>query len=180
MIELILGGARSGKSTLAEQQAVAAGLAVSYVATAERTQSLADPEMAARIAHHAARRPAGWELLECPLHLAATLRQHAAAERCLIVDCLTLWLANLMFHGQSGEEADLNRLHTETEALLACLPDLPGHIILVSNELGMGVVPLGAGNRRYVDEAGRLNQRVAALAERVTFVAAGLPLRLKG
>lgn len=186
MIEFIFGGARSGKSSLAEQRAGASGLVVTYVATADRAQSLADPEMAQRIAHHAARRPDAWNLVECPLHLAQTLRQQAAADRCLIVDCLTLWLSNLLFQGQAAQQADAGAsincalLQGEIDDLLATLPSLPGHLILVSNEVGMGVVPMGASSRLYVDEAGRLNQRIAALADRVTLVAAGLPLLLKG
>ncbi len=172
MIELILGGARSGKSALAEQRAVASRFAVTYLATGEAR----DAEMAERIAHHQARRPSDWALVEEPLQLAAMLTTHAAPERCLLVDCLTLWLSNLLFvdneqHGQ--------RLAQETAALFAVLPQLPGRVILVSNEVGLGIIPLGEITRRFVDEAGRLNQRLAALADRVTFVAAGLPLELK-
>lgn len=181
MIELILGGARSGKSALAEQRAAASGLAVTYLATAQAD----DGEMAQRIAHHQSRRPAHWGLVEEPLHLAATLRAHAAPERCLLVDCLTLWLSNLLFQGQAGQQveaglaADCPLLSGETAALIETLPTLPGHIVLVSNEVGLGIIPLGAVTRLYVDEAGRLNQRVAAVADQVSFVAAGLPLRLK-
>ncbi|MFZ2629818.1 MAG: bifunctional adenosylcobinamide kinase/adenosylcobinamide-phosphate guanylyltransferase [Rugosibacter sp.] len=169
MIELILGGARSGKSLLAEQRALESGLAVTCIATAEAR----DDEMAQRIAHHQARRPAAWGLVEEPLQLAAAL--HAAADdRCLFVDCLTLWLSNLLF-----ADADGRLLAQETAALLELLPTLPGRVILVSNEVGLGIIPLGEVTRRFVDEAGRLNQRVAAVADRVTFVAAGLPLELK-
>lgn len=185
MIELILGGARSGKSTLAEQHAHNSGLAVSYIATANCLQSQGDPEMARRIVHHAARRPAHWRLVESPLYLAQTLQENASAESCLIVDCLTLWLSNLLFQGQAAQQAeaglpiDCPLLFSEMQTLLDILPGLPGHIILVNNEVGMGIVPLGAINRLYVDEAGRLNQRIAAMADRVLFVAAGLPLILK-
>jgi adenosylcobinamide kinase/adenosylcobinamide-phosphate guanylyltransferase len=171
MIELILGGARSGKSRLAERRALASGLAVSCIVTGEAR----DAEMAQRIAHHQARRPAGWSVIEEPLQLAAALRRAAAAERCLLVDCLTLWLSNLLF-----VDADGSRLAAETAALLETLPTLPGRILLVSNEVGLGIVPLGEETRRFVDEAGRLHQQLAALADRVTFVAAGLPLALKG
>ena len=181
MIELILGGARSGKSALAEQRARDSGLAVTYIATG----AAGDAEMAARIAHHQMRRPAHWALLEEPLHLAATLRAHAAADRCLLVDCLTLWLSNLLLRGQAAQQAEAGDavncalLKNETIALFDCLPQLPGHVILVSNEVGLGIVPMGAATRLFVDEAGRLNQRIAALSARVTFVAAGLPLDLK-
>ena len=170
MIELILGGARSGKSLLAEKRALESGLAVTCIATAEAR----DDETAQRIAHHQARRPTAWGLVEEPLHLAAAL--HAAAgERCLLVDCLTLWLSNLLFADDDGR-----LLAQETAALLELLPTLPGRVILVSNEVGLGIIPLGEVTRRFVDETGRLNQRIAAVAQRVTFVAAGLPLELKG
>ncbi len=181
MIELILGGARSGKSALAEQRARDSGLVVTYIATG----TAGDAEMAERIAHHQMRRPAHWALLEEPLHLAATLRAHAAADRCLLVDCLTLWLSNLLLRGQAAQQAEAGGavncalLKNETIALFDCLPQLPGHVILVSNEVGLGIVPMGAATRLFVDEAGRLNQRIAALSGRVTFVAAGLPLELK-
>lgn len=170
MLELILGGARSGKSRLAERLALESGLPVTYIAT---SQAL-DAEMAERIAHHRARRPADWALLEEPLTLARVLRENAAAERCLLVDCLTLWLTNLLLLD------DPVRLSEEREALLESLGDLPGRIILVSNETGLGVVPLGELTRRYVDEAGWLHQALAERCQRVTFVMAGLPMVLKG
>lgn len=170
MQELILGGARSGKSVLAEKLARESGLEVAYIATA----TAGDGEMAQRIAHHRVRRPEGWALVEEPLHLAAALRQHAAAGRCLLVDCLTLWLNNLL------AEADEDLFRRERDALLAALPGLPGRILLVSNEVGMGIVPLGELSRRFCDEAGRLHQELAQVCGRVTFVAAGLPLILKG
>lgn len=182
MIELILGGARSGKSALAEQRAAESGLAVSYIATAQA----GDEEMARRIAHHQARRAQHWALLEEPLHLAAALNDHAAADRCLLVDCLTLWLTNLLYAGSAAQQAEAGAavncplLAFETAALLDCLPNLPGRVILVSNEVGLGIVPLGAVTRLYVDDAGRMNQTIARIAQRVTFVAAGLPLELKG
>lgn len=170
MIELILGGARSGKSALAEKRAMESGLTVTYLATAEAK----DTEMAQRIAHHRARRPAAWGQVEEPLHLAAALQAMAASDRFLLVDCLTLWLSNLLFADDDGR-----LLAQETIALLQVLPTLPGRVVLVSNEVGLGIIPLGEVTRRFVDEAGRLNQRVAAVADGVTFVAAGLPLELK-
>ena len=169
MLELILGGARSGKSRLAERLAAESGLAVSYIAT---SQAL-DGEMTARIAHHRERRPAHWTLVEEPLQLARVLREQAAANRCLLVDCLTLWLTNLLMLD------DAARLAEERDALLECLDGLPGRILLVSNETGLGVVPLGELTRRYVDEAGWLHQTVAERAQRVTFMIAGLPMTLK-
>ena len=170
MIELILGGARSGKSTLAEQKAAASGLAVTYIATADPADLAEDKEMLARIEHHRAQRPADWLLVEEPRYLATLLKTLAAPDRLLLVDCLTLWLSNLLHKDE---------VLKETQALLDALPTLPGHIILVSNEVGMGLVPLGELTRRYVDEAGRLHQKIAAIADRVTFVAAGIPLILK-
>ncbi|MBW8337800.1 bifunctional adenosylcobinamide kinase/adenosylcobinamide-phosphate guanylyltransferase [Stutzerimonas stutzeri] len=170
MLELILGGARSGKSRFAERLAAESGLAVTYIAT---SQAL-DGEMTERIAHHRERRPVQWSLVEEPLQLARVLREQAAPQRCLLVDCLTLWLTNLLML------EDAARLAEARDALLECLPELPGRIILVSNETGLGVVPLGELTRRYVDEAGWLHQAVADRAQRVTFMVAGLPMTLKG
>jgi adenosylcobinamide kinase/adenosylcobinamide-phosphate guanylyltransferase len=170
MHELILGGARSGKSRLAEKLASESALAVTYIAT---SQAL-DGEMSARIAHHRERRPTAWGLIEEPLELARVLRDNAAPERCLLVDCLTLWLTNLLMLEDDA------RLVAEREALLEALPHLPGHIILVSNETGLGVVPLGELSRRYVDEAGWLHQALAERCQRVVFTVAGLPMVFKG
>ncbi|MAF86458.1 MAG: bifunctional adenosylcobinamide kinase/adenosylcobinamide-phosphate guanylyltransferase [Pseudomonas sp.] len=169
MPELILGGARSGKSRFAERLAADSGLAVTYIATSQPL----DGEMTERIAHHRERRPAHWTLVEEPLQLARVLREQAAANRCLLVDCLTLWLTNLLMLD------DAARLAEERNALLECLDGLPGRILLVSNETGLGVVPLGELTRRYVDEAGWLHQAVAERAQRVTFMVAGLPMTLK-
>lgn len=170
MKELILGGVRSGKSRLAEQHARESGLPVTYIATA----TVQDDEMRARVAHHQAQRPDHWAIVEEPLALAAALQRHAAAGHCVLVDCLTLWLTNLLC---AEDEA---RLHREISALLDVLPGLPGHIILVSNETGMGIVPLGELTRRYCDEAGRLHQAVAKCCDKVILTVAGLPLNLKG
>jgi len=170
MRNLILGGARSGKSALAERMAADSGLEVVYLATAQAL----DGEMAARIAHHRAQRPGYWHCVEEPLALADALRAHARADRCVLVDCLTLWLSNLL------GDADGERFARERQALLDVLPDLSGNILLVSNEVGLGIVPMGELSRRFVDEAGRLHQALATVCERVLFVAAGLPLALKG
>ena len=170
MLQLILGGARSGKSRLAEKLASESNLSVTYIAT---SQAL-DGEMSDRVAHHRARRPAEWALIEEPLELARVLRASARAERCLLVDCLTLWLTNLLMLN------DAERLASERESLLECLAVLPGEIIFVSNETGMGVVPLGELTRRYVDEAGWLHQALAERCQRVVLTVAGLPLTLKG
>lgn len=170
MHELILGGARSGKSTLAERRALDSGLDVVYLATAQAL----DGEMAARIEHHRARRPARWDCIETPIALAAALRAQATPERCLLVDCLTLWLSNLL------GDRDGDAFAREREDLLATLPQLPGQVLLVSNEVGQGVVPMGELSRRFVDEAGRLHQALAEQCGRVCLVVAGLPLWLKG
>lgn len=170
MLELILGGARSGKSRLAERLADESGLEVVYIATSQPL----DGEMNSRVAQHRARRPAHWALVEEPLALARTLQEQAAPGRCLLVDCLTLWLTNLLML------EDAQRLNAEREALLACVERLPGRILLVSNETGLGVVPLGELTRRYVDEAGWLHQALAERSQRVLFTVAGLPMILKG
>ena len=170
MKTLILGGVRSGKSRFAETLARGSGLDVTYIATATAN----DEEMAARIEAHRCRRPARWSVIEEPVALAASLKAGAAAARCVLVDCLTLWLTNLLL---APEDAVFAR---ERAALVEALPSLPGEIILVSNETGLGVIPLGELARRYGDEAGRLHQDLAALCDRVILMVAGLPLFLKG
>ncbi|KPB74530.1 bifunctional adenosylcobinamide kinase/adenosylcobinamide-phosphate guanylyltransferase [Pseudomonas cannabina] len=170
MLQLILGGARSGKSRLAEKLAADSALKVIYIATSQPL----DGEMNQRVASHRARRPEHWGLVEEPVELARVLRENAAPDRCLLVDCLTLWLTNLLMLD------DAERLAREREALLECLAGLPGKIIFVSNETGLGVVPLGELTRRYVDEAGLLHQALAECCQRVVLTVAGLPLTLKG
>lgn len=186
--QLILGGARSGKSALAEHRALAAeaeGFEVLYLATAQPLASAADPEMADRIRRHQQRRPAHWGLIEEPVQLAATLAAQAAPQRLILVDCLTLWLSNLLFTGAAGQQAEAGEaidcplLSGAVSELCATLPTLPGRILLVSNEVGWGVVPANPLARLFADEQGRLNQRVAAVCDKVTLVAAGLPLELK-
>ena len=170
MLQLILGGARSGKSRLAEKLAAESGCAVTYIATSQPL----DGEMNERVRHHRERRPAHWALIEEPVELARVLRENARADACLLVDCLTLWLTNLLML------EDPQRLNAQRDALLECLADLPGEIVFVSNETGMGVVPLGELTRRYVDEAGWLHQALAERCQRVVLTVAGLPLTLKG
>ncbi|MDF1614229.1 bifunctional adenosylcobinamide kinase/adenosylcobinamide-phosphate guanylyltransferase [Desulfurivibrio dismutans] len=170
MRELILGGVRSGKSSLAERLAAESGLAVTYLATARAD----DVEMQERIRHHQASRPTDWGLVEVKHDLAAVLAARMAPERCLLVDCLTLWLTGLLL------AEDENLLAAETAALLALLPDIQGRLIMVGNETGLGVVPMGALTRRFCDEAGRLHQRLAARCDRVIMTVAGLPQVLKG
>ena len=164
MITLILGGARSGKSAHAERLIGERGL---YIATAEA----GDDEMAERIRAHRERRGVGWETIEEPLDLAGALERHAGADRPVLVDCLTLWLSNLMGAGRDVE--------AETRRLIERFGAPPCPVVLVSNEVGLGLVPATPLGRAFRDHAGRLNQRVAAAADRVIFVAAGLPITLK-
>ncbi len=164
---LVLGGARSGKSALAEGLARETGLRRVYLATAQAF----DAEMAARIARHRADRGEGWETVEAPLALAAAL---AAADRpgtVVLVDCLTLWLSNVMLDGRDAE--------AEATGLLVALDGMAAPVALVSNEVGLGIVPDTPLGRAFRDAQGRLNQRVAALCDAVAFCAAGLPLWLK-
>jgi adenosylcobinamide kinase/adenosylcobinamide-phosphate guanylyltransferase len=169
MLQLILGGARSGKSRHAEKIASDSALAVTYIATSQPL----DGEMNQRVRLHRERRPAHWALVEEPLELARVLRETAATDRCVLVDCLTLWLTNLLM--LENDE----RLAHERQALLDCLAELPGEVIFVSNETGLGVVPMGELTRRYVDEAGWLHQALAERCQRVVMTMAGLPLVLK-
>ncbi|HBM64155.1 MAG TPA: bifunctional adenosylcobinamide kinase/adenosylcobinamide-phosphate guanylyltransferase [Pseudomonas sp.] len=170
MRNLILGGARSGKSRLAEQLASASGLPVTYIATSQPL----DGEMNERVLLHRQRRPDDWGLIEEPLALAAVLRAEAAEGRCLLVDCLTLWLTNLLMLEDDQRLAEAG--------FEAGSPSLrrAGTLILVSNETGLGVVPMGELTRRYVDLAGWLHQAVAERCQRVVLTVAGLPLILKG
>ena len=169
MIDFYLGGARSGKSRLAEQAARQSGLAVTYIATGQAL----DDEMRQRIAHHRAQRPEHWQLVEEPLALASVLRRAAGADRCLLVDCLTLWLSNHLLRDDGRDWP------TARAAFLRALAEAPGRVILVSNEVGQGIVPMGALSRRFVDEAGWLHQAIAERATRVSWVVAGLPQVLK-
>lgn len=164
---LVLGGARSGKSRHAEQLVAATGLARVYIATAETR----DAEMTERVRLHRSRRGDGWRTVEEPLALAACLEREASPARAILVDCLTLWLSNLMFSGAEIE--------AEVEALATALPALSGTVCVVSNEVGLGIVPDNALARRFRDLAGLANQRLAQACGEVVFVAAGLPLRLK-
>ena len=164
---LVLGGARSGKSLFAERQIEASGLAACYIATAEAH----DAEMAERIRRHRKRRGDAWKTVEQPLHLAEALDNAISPGSAVLVDCLTMWLANVMASGRSPER--------DVDGLLHVLGKATGQIVLVSNEVGMGIVPENALARTFRDEAGIMHQRIAAMAGRVVFVTAGLPLVLK-
>lgn len=169
MLQLILGGARSGKSRWAEQLAKNSGQDVVYLATA----TAGDEEMAQRIAHHRHQRPQEWAVIEEPLYLADALQAQCTEQSVVLVDCLTLWLTNLLFH------PDPTLWPAQRAALLNTLPRLPGQLLLVSNEIGQGVIPMGKANRQFVDELGWLHQDIAALADKAWFVIAGLPQLLK-
>ncbi|CUA82037.1 MULTISPECIES: bifunctional adenosylcobinamide kinase/adenosylcobinamide-phosphate guanylyltransferase [Gulbenkiania] len=172
MLHLITGGARSGKSALAETLAGRHGGPVSCLVTAD----VRDTEFAARVAAHRARRPAGWQVVETGQGLAEALSQHARPDGVLLVDCLGMWLMRFL-DDVSGFDSEAYAW--ARAALLATLVRLPGTVLVVTNEIGWGVVPLGAASRLFVDELGRLNQAVAALADRATLVTCGLPLELK-
>ncbi|KQQ80642.1 bifunctional adenosylcobinamide kinase/adenosylcobinamide-phosphate guanylyltransferase [Aureimonas sp. Leaf324] len=168
-LHFVLGGARSGKSALAEDMVLGSGLQPLYLATGRAF----DTEMRARIHEHRERRPPPWETIEEPLALPQVLAREARGDRAILVDCLTLWLTNLML-----EDGDIS---AGSDALADVLrTPLPGLVVIVSNEVGLSIVPDNRMARAFRDHAGRLHQRVAALADAVTFVAAGLPLKLKG
>ncbi|AHE54858.1 bifunctional adenosylcobinamide kinase/adenosylcobinamide-phosphate guanylyltransferase [Sphingomonas sanxanigenens] len=169
-ILFVLGGARSGKSRYAQRRAEALPGDLVYVATAQAF----DDEMAARIASHRTDRGARWRTVEAPLALAGTIAAEAQPDRVLLVDCLTLWASNLLLADRAdGEGADA------AAGLVAALAAASGPVILVANEVGLGIVPDNALARRFRDIAGRINQAVAAAAHEVQFIDAGLPLRLK-
>lgn len=170
MNTLILGGVRSGKSRHAEQIARAHGRPVTVIATG----SAQDEEMAARIEAHRRNRPPAWRVIEEPIRLAEALQSAASASSVTIVDCLTLWLSNLL----CGEDHDA--VHRETARLYDTLPQLAGDVLFVSNEVGLGIVPVNALARRFGDEAGTLHQRLAIASDRVVLMVAGLPFEVKG
>ena len=167
-ITLILGGARSGKSRHGEEMALGSGLKPAYIATAEAW----DDEMRERIAVHQDRRfGRGWLEIEAPLGLAEAIAENAAEDRVLLIDCLTLWLTNLMM-----AEGDID---AAASTLLAVLARVPGQSILISNEVGFGIVPENAMARRFRDLAGRLHQDIAQDADQVLLMVAGLPVVVK-
>jgi len=166
-LTLVLGGARSGKSRYAEALVEGQSGRCSYIATAEP----GDAEMQQRIAEHRARRGVRWRTIEAPLDLVGALERSSASDGAVLVDCLTLWLTNLLM-----AERDID---VETRRLVEVLPHLDGAVVLVSNEVGLGVVPVNALARAFVDHAGRLHQAVAGVAQSVVFLSAGLPLPLK-
>lgn len=178
---LVTGGARSGKSAYAEALATASGKQVVYIATAQA----GDAEMQARIAHHRQRRDGQWTTVEETIALGAAIEKYSKADTLVLVDCLTIWLANLLFSeektfpdvGAIEPPACFDEQH---RLFLHALEHAAGDVVLVTNEVGQGVIPQGAVSRWFVDEAGRLNQAAAARCERAVLIVAGLPMMLKG
>lgn len=164
---LIIGGARSGKSAYAEKLSEESGLTPCYLATA----TTGDDEMSERIRVHRERRGDIWTTIEEPLDLCGALHTHCEKEKVILVDCLTLWLSNLMTLSRDIERA--------TEDLVTCLPNLPGPVIFVTNEVGLGIVPANDLARAFRDHAGRLNQAVALASDNVVMMMSGLPMKLK-
>lgn len=182
--ELILGGQRSGKSRRAEL------LARDWLTAAPATRAVMvatgqawDEEMRERIARHQADRAArvpGMLTVEEPLALSDVVRRHSDAHTLVVVDCLTLWLTNRMMPADPAQAQGEEAVVAAGEDLCAAIAAAPGPVVLVGNEIGLGVIPMGREVRAFVDALGRLNQQVAAACERVTLMAAGLPLTLKG
>ncbi|MBJ7538987.1 bifunctional adenosylcobinamide kinase/adenosylcobinamide-phosphate guanylyltransferase [Marinomonas transparens] len=169
MKHLVLGGVRSGKSAFAQEQVAASGKPVCYVATSQ----VWDDEMADRVRLHKESRPSEWQLIEEPIELANVLNSFNSPDQAVIVECLTLWLTNLL--GLEDEE----RLEQEKAELVKAVEAFQGDLVLVSSEVGLGIMPMNALARRFGDEAGTMNQLLAKLTDRVTLVAAGLPMPLK-
>lgn len=166
MKTLVLGGARSGKSSFAENEAKISGKKLIYLATGWA----GDEEMTLRIEHHKKSRGTQWLLIEEPLLLASTLLSTDCKDSVIVVDCLTLWLSNLLHK---------ELLDRELNSLIKILPTLKSSIYFVSNEVGSGIVPLGELNRQFADEAGRLNQKLAKICDQAYLIVAGLPIQLK-
>ncbi|WP_111978400.1 bifunctional adenosylcobinamide kinase/adenosylcobinamide-phosphate guanylyltransferase [Algibacillus agarilyticus] len=174
MIHLVLGGARSGKSNFAEQYVVqhSPHKLNTYIATA----TVIDDEMQQRIEHHQMSRGSNWTLIECPMAL-ADLLPTLSKDSYVLLDCMTLWLNNVLF--LLGDSANKKTIQTHIDAFIMALKNCRANITIVSNEVGLGVIPMNALSRLYVDHAGWLNQAIAQCADEVTLVTAGLPLKLK-
>ena len=170
-ITLVLGGARSGKSGFAEGIAKQSNQAVVYIATAQ----IRDKAIAERVGLHQQSRPVDWLTVECPVALGAALDRYAISGATVLVDCLTMWVTNILCEEDAKEKTAL-----EQRLFFAALDKLKGDVIFVSNEVGMGIIPMGELTRDYVDIAGRLHQDIAASADNVMLIVAGLPLVLKG
>jgi adenosylcobinamide kinase / adenosylcobinamide-phosphate guanylyltransferase len=166
-LTFVLGGARSGKSRYAEGLVMGCAPPWVYVATAEAH----DDEMTVRIAEHRNRRDGRWHTVDAPLDLPAAIQAHGSAGQTVLIDCLTLWLSNVMLAGQDSI--------AELQRLVAALSNASGPVVVVSNEVGCGIVPDNALARKFRDAQGRANMQVAAIADRAVLIAAGLPLILK-
>ena len=175
MRTFLLGGARSGKSSLAARWAAERSNNVSCIVTA----TASDAEMAARIDLHRRERPQHWRVREEPIQLGNALQAESGTDNVVLIDCLTLWTANCLWPPTSPTEPDIAAWHTERDAFLASLRAATGEVIIVSNEVGTSLVPENAAARLFRDEQGRLNQLVAAACDAAFLVTAGLPLRLK-
>jgi adenosylcobinamide kinase/adenosylcobinamide-phosphate guanylyltransferase len=169
---LLLGGARSGKSTFAEQLASSHGGRIAYLATAQAY----DDEMRERIVHHQADRPQEWRTVECPLDPAAAIRAHAGEADCFLLDCLTLLVSNLLLTDRMTDE---EIIRSATDDLLTASQETRTDLIIVSNEVGLGLVPEYPLGRRYRDVLGKVNQRLAAQSTHVYFLIAGIPIDLR-
>ena len=181
MRTFIIGGARSGKSAYAERLAVASRKRIIYIATAHA----GDDEMKNRIAHHRERRDVDWTTVEESMELGRAIEKYTGPDTLILVDCLTVWLSNLLFskartYPEVGTIKPPAAVQRQRALLLTALENAKGDVILVSNEIGQGVIPQGAISRWFVDESGRLNQDVAAVCDRAVLIVAGLPLALKG
>lgn len=176
MIHLILGGARSGKSSYSEKQSLDIAThedkQLHYIATAISF----DTEMEKRIALHQQQRDHRWQLHECPTKVPELLKNFTSKE-VILVDCLTLWLNNVLF--ELGDDASSADIEYRVDELVVAIAHCKADILLVSNEVGLGVIPIGKVTRTFVDHAGWMNQKIAKTATNVTFIAAGLPLKMK-
>ena len=170
MKTLILGGIKSGKSKLAETLATNTNQATVLIATA----TALDDEMRARIKHHQNSRPAHWHVIEEPILLADAVRQSSNKDECIVIDCLTLWLTNLLLTDNES------LIKAEKDAFIQAMTTTTQTVIMVSNETSMGIIPLGDLTRRFCDEAGLLHQRIAEQCDNVLLTVAGLPMPLKG
>lgn len=168
-VHFVIGGARSGKSSFAQGLAEQQASDITLIVTAE----ILDAEMAQRVARHRAERPAHWSVVEAPVELPDAITTACAAGNFVLVDCLTLWLSNVLCTRE-------HELQNRVDALCESVRAARGELVLVSNEVGWSIVPENALARRFRDEQGRLNQAIAAIADKVTLVAAGLPLQIKG
>ncbi|MFV2060731.1 MAG: bifunctional adenosylcobinamide kinase/adenosylcobinamide-phosphate guanylyltransferase [Gammaproteobacteria bacterium] len=175
MKTLILGGARSGKSRFAEELILDSKLHAIYIATATAN----DPEMAARIKQHQQQRGSQWHNIEEPVKIIKILQQTINTKNYVMVDCLTLWLSNLLQQNALLSDTSITTIEQQCDDLCDALKDLDGDVIFVSNEVGLGIVPLGELTRQFCDLAGRLHQQLAKQCDQVIFMVAGIPQIIK-